>query len=256
MDILFSQLSPAAFAAACAVTLLAGFVKGATGFAMPLIMISGMGLFLEPALAVAALILPILMSNGLQVARFGWAMAVDSTRDFRRYVLIVCVMIVASAQLLPVLPPELMFLILGIPVVMLSIIQLLGLRFSVPANRRGLADWTIGGTAGVLGGLSGVWGPPTVLYLIALDTPKDRQIVVTGVVFGLGAVVLFLAHLRSGVLNGETLPVSAALLIPAFLGMQMGFWAGDKLNQALFRKVTLIVLVVAGLNLVRRGLMG
>jgi hypothetical protein len=30
----------------------------------------------------------------------------------------------------------------------------------------------------------------------------------------------------------------------------------DRIDQATFRKVTLIVLVVAGLNLVRRGLFG
>jgi uncharacterized membrane protein YfcA len=51
-------------------------------------------------------------------------------------------------------------------------------------------------------------------------------------------------------------PFSAALLIPAFLGMQVGFRMSDRLNPELFRKATLIVLIVAGANLVRRGIMG
>jgi uncharacterized membrane protein YfcA len=38
--------------------------------------------------------------------------------------------------------------------------------------------------------------------------------------------------------------------------MQVGFWMSDRLNPEMFRKLTLIVLVVAGANLVRRGLMG
>jgi hypothetical protein len=58
------------------------------------------------------------------------------------------------------------------------------------------------------------------------------------------------------VLNLATLPFSAALLIPAFLGMQLGFRMSDRLNPDVFRKVTLIVLIVAGANLVRRGIMG
>ena len=37
-----------AFALALGVTFAAGFVKGAVGFAMPLIMISGLSMFLEP----------------------------------------------------------------------------------------------------------------------------------------------------------------------------------------------------------------
>ena len=49
---------------ACLVTLLGGFVKGAVGFAMPLIMISGMGILINPQLVVAGIILPILVSNG------------------------------------------------------------------------------------------------------------------------------------------------------------------------------------------------
>jgi uncharacterized membrane protein YfcA len=38
--------------------------------------------------------------------------------------------------------------------------------------------------------------------------------------------------------------------------MQLGFRMSDRLNPDLFRKVTLIVLIVAGANLVRRGIMG
>jgi uncharacterized membrane protein YfcA len=114
----------------------------------------------------------------------------------------------------------------------------------------------IGLAAGILGGLTGTWGPPTVLYLIALETPKAKQILVQGVVYGLGSVSLLVGHVQSGVLNLTTLPFSAALLIPAYLGMQVGFRMSDRLNPDLFRKATLIVLIVAGANLVRRGLMG
>jgi hypothetical protein len=44
----------------------------------------------------------------------------------------------------------------------------------------------VGLIAGALGGLTGTWGPPTVLYLIALETPKAKQLLVQGVVYGSG----------------------------------------------------------------------
>ena len=69
-------------------------------------------------------------------------------------------------------------------------------------------------------------------------------------------MVLAAAHIQSGVFNAETAPLSAILLLPAFLGTLLGFPVADRLNQERFRQVTLIVLVLAGLNLVRRGLMG
>ncbi|WP_240784179.1 hypothetical protein [Tabrizicola caldifontis] len=46
-------LSLAEFAVALAITLFAGFVKGAVGFAMPMILISGFAVFLPQDLALA-----------------------------------------------------------------------------------------------------------------------------------------------------------------------------------------------------------
>lgn len=243
-------------ALAVAITLFGGFVKGATGFAMPLIMVSGLSTFLTPELAVAAMILPTAVTNIAQSVRWGWRAARAALVDHRRYVLIVCATIVFSAQLLPVIPSQALYLILGIAVTGLSVVQLLGLRFRIPAERRTLAEWGIGGVAGFLGGLTGTWGPPTVLYLLALDTPKQTQIVVQGVVYGLGSVTLLAAHLRSGVLDATTAPLSATLIVPGFIGLLAGFWYGNRLDQVRFRRITLAILVLAGLNLLRRGLSG
>lgn len=251
------QLMPLwAFVAACGVTLVAGFVKGAIGFAMPLVMISGLTLFLDPLLAVAGVVLPIVMSNLLQVLRFSRAEIIQAFREYWRFILIVCVMILIVAQFITVIPTQVFYLIIGIPVVILSLIQLVGVRFSIPPRYRRAAEWGVGLFTGSLGGLTGTWGPPTVLYLIALETPKAKLILVQGVVYSLGAVSLLAGHLQSGVLNLVTAPFSAALLIPGFIGMRMGFWMLDRLNPDMFRKVTLIVLVITGANLVRRGLMG
>jgi uncharacterized protein len=245
-----------AFVAAFGVTLVAGFVKGAIGFAMPLVMISGLSIFLDPLVAVAGIVLPIVMSNILQVMRFSWAEARAALREFWRYIAIICVMILIAAQFVTMIPTQTFYLVLGIPVVILSLIQLIGVRFHISPAWRRPSEWIVGLISGTIGGLTGTWGPPTVLYLIALDTPKAKQMLVQGVVYGLGSVTLFLGHLQSGVLNSVTAPWSAALLIPAFLGMRLGFWMSDRMNPVLFRRATLVVLVVAGVNLVRRGLMG
>ena len=245
-----------ALAAAIIVTFAAGFVKGAVGFAMPLVMISGLGLFLEPTLTIAGIILPIVVSNFLQVSRFGMAEAKSAVAEYWRFILIVCVMILVVAQFVTRIPTRTMYLVLGVPVVALSLIQLTGVRFHIPQKRRRVSEWAFGALAGGLGGLTGTWGPPTVLYLIALDTPKSRQLLVQGVVYGLGAVSLLAAHLHSGLLNAVTAPFSALLLIPAYLGMQAGFLLSDRLNPVTFRRITLVVLTIAGLNLMRKGLFG
>jgi len=127
MDPVFSLLSPELFAFAVAVTLLGGFVKGAVGFAMPLIMISGMGILIDPKLVVAGIVFPIVVGNLLQVARAGFGQALPAMREHWRYLFVVCAMILVSAQFVSSIPVDLMFIVLGVPVVALCAVQLLSL---------------------------------------------------------------------------------------------------------------------------------
>ncbi|MFT7106984.1 MAG: putative membrane protein YfcA [Yoonia sp.] len=251
-----SMLTPALFVFACSVTMLGGFVKGAVGFAMPLIMISGMGIFIAPELVVAGLILPIVTTNILQTARAGLGPARAALIEHWRYVFLVCVMIFISAQFVRHIPADTMFIVLGVPVVVLCLIQLVGWRPQIAPRWRRPFEWAAGTVSGILGGLAGTWGPPTVLYLLALNTPRERQMAVQGVIYGLGSVMLLAGHLKSGILNAETWGFSAILVLPALAGMWLGFRLGDRFDQERFRKITLLVLIVAGVNLIRRGVMG
>ncbi len=250
------ELAASAWIGAVLVTLLAGFVKGAVGFAMPLIMISGMGVFLDPQLVIAGIILPIVVSNTLQTIRGGLGAALDAIREHAIYIAIVCVAIFITAQFVTTVPGHVMYILLGIPVVLFSFVQLAGLRLRIADGWRRTTEVLIALAAGVMGGMAGTWGPPTVLYLLALDTPKARQMVVQGVVYGVGSLMLLAGHLKSGILNAETTPFSALLVLPALVGMWGGFAIGDRLDQEKFRKATMTVLIVAGLNLIRRGIQG
>ncbi|WMS44060.1 sulfite exporter TauE/SafE family protein [Acuticoccus sp. MNP-M23] len=250
------DFSVSLWVAVIAITLVAGFVKGTVGFAMPMIMISGLGSLLPPELALAALMFPTLATNAAQAMRGGGSAALASAKKHWRYIVIVMVMIACSAQLVSILPSWALFLIIGVPVVIFALIQLAGVRFTIPPSGKVYAEFGLGGFSGFVGGMSGVWGPPTVLYLTALDTPKVEQMRVQGIIYGLAAVVLCAAHINSGVLTLATAPLSAVLLIPAMLGIAVGFRMSDALDQVKFRKATLVVLVVAGLNLIRRGIEG
>jgi len=68
--------------------------------------------------------------------------------------------------------------------------------------------------------------------------------------------VLVIAHLQSGVLNAATAPFSALMIIPAMIGVWIGNRIQHRIDQVMFRKVTLWVLLIVGLNLIRRGVSG
>ncbi|MEM7490721.1 MAG: sulfite exporter TauE/SafE family protein, partial [Pseudomonadota bacterium] len=174
-------LSPLDWALAFLIAVLAGLVKGAVGFALPLVMISGLSSFLDPHIALAGILVSVLATNGWQVVRQGAPAARDAVGRHWRYLIVLTVAIFLTAQFVVSLPRNAFYLILGIPVVGLSLLQLSGLRLTIPPRRHVQAEWGIGLISGIFGGLAGTWGPTTVLYLMAIDTPKARQMVVQGV---------------------------------------------------------------------------
>ncbi|UZD90498.1 sulfite exporter TauE/SafE family protein [Cognatishimia activa] len=251
-----SQLDVTTLLLCFVVALVAGIVKGAVGFAMPLILVSGISSLTDPKLAIAAMLIPTVVSNIFQTFRQGVNPALAAAREYWRYLVVVCIFIFLSAQLVPFISSQVFYLILGIPVVFLSLVQLAGIQLSVAPENRKKAEWVLGVISGLLGGFAGTWGPTTVMYLLAINTPKAKQMIVQGVVYGAGSVTLISAHLQSGVMNKETAPFSLLLLPIAMLGMWYGFRIQDRLDQKLFRRLTLVVLVIAGLNLLRKGLTG
>ncbi len=252
---LFSLMSPQDLYLAFLVAFVAGWIKGMVGFAMPMVLISGLSIMLPPDLALAGLILPTLVTNGVQALREGPVAALSSIRRFRVFLSIGLLCLLVSAQLVSVMSPQALLLMIGLPVSFFALIQLLGVKL-VLQNPSLRIEALIGGLAGFVGGFSGVWGPPTVSYLTALNTPKAEQMRIQGVIYGLGAVALVVAHLGSGILRTETALFSATLVPPAIAGMMCGLAVQTRIDQTQFRKLTLLVLLIAGLNLLRRALLG
>ncbi len=244
-------------AAIAAIMTVGGFVKGAVGFAMPMISLAGLGLFLSAQEAIALVAIPAALSNVWQTLRQGLGPALETLRRFWLINLVMAAVLAAAAQLVPHIASDTLYVILGVTVGLAAITQLFGWRPQARRDMRGVAalEAGIGGAAGVIGGITGVWGPVVLYWLIALNTEKREQIRMLGVSFLIGWCVLTGAHLGSGILNAATLPISAAMLIPVLAGMWLGMKVQDRVDQALFQRLTLIVLCVAGLNLLRRGLM-
>lgn len=256
MDALITLLPNSTLALACIIAVLAGVVKGMVGFAMPMILISLLGSVMAPELALAGLILPTLATNGVQALREGPRAAWDSVRAFRVFLGVGMVTLLLGAQMVAILPQSTLLAMIGGPILLFVLMQLFGWRPSPAPHNRTRIEAAIGAVAGFIGGMSGVWGPPTVMLLTMLDTPKAAQLRIQGVIYGLGAVALTGAHIASGVLTWSTAMFSVVLVVPALIGMQIGFRLSDRFDQATFRRITLIVLAVAALNLLRRAFVG
>jgi uncharacterized membrane protein YfcA len=245
-----------AMAAAVAVLFAGGLAKGAVGFALPLIVVSGLATFLPPQLAVVVVVLPAFVTNVWQSLFGGWRMAL---RLLRRYWVLNAALLptlLVCAPLVTVLDERTMVLILGAGVTLFSAVQLLGWRPPDPTAFARPVEAATGLVAGFFGGIAAIWGPPITLYLLARRTPPPEQVQALGLSFFLGAVVLTGGYALSGALNAQTGPLSAAAVIPVLLGMAAGLAIQKRLPPAEFRRITLGLMLLSGLNLLRKAWFG
>lgn len=254
-EFLSGGLSGQAFAAALAVTLFAGFVKGAVGFAMPMILVSAFAAFLPQPLALAGLILPTLVTNLSQAFRQGVGPAVATARSYRRFLIATVICIAVSAPFADAIPRVAYLLMLGIPITAFAALQLMGKSLAIHLDHRDRAEWGLGVIGGLYGGVSGIWGPPLLVFLLSTGADKLTMVRAQGVVFLIGAAALLLSHLGTGLANAQSLGFSAALCVPALVGLYLGYFVQDRLDQQRFRRWTQALLVVTGLNMVRLALM-
>ena len=247
-------LSVPEFAAALAIALFAGFVKGAVGFAMPLILISAFAVFLPTPLALAGLMLPTLVTNISQAFRQGMGPAVETARTYRRFLIGTVICIAVSAPFADAIPRMVYLLLLGIPITAFATLQLMGRSLAIRLEHRDRAEWGLGVIGGLYGGISGIWGPPLLVFLLSTGAGKLQMIRAQGVVFLIGALALIGSHLGTGLANAQTLGFSAALCVPALVGQYAGYALQDRLDQQRFRRWTQALLVLTGLNMVRTAL--
>ncbi len=230
---------------------LGGFVKGTIGFALPTIAVAVGATVLPPEVAVAYLAFPSVVMNVWQAAREGIGDAWETFLEFRLLIGVLLVTLFAATQLLPHLDTVGFSLIMGVGLTAFSVAQLLGWRPTAPP--RPAADIVAGGAGGFFGGISGAWGVPVLMLLMALDIPKRRFIRTCAVTFLLGSFPFIAGHVATGVLNAQTAAVSLLMLVPVGIGMRLGQTVQDRLDGERLRRLILLVLVLAGANFLRQA---
>ncbi len=234
--------------------LCAGTVKGIAGVGLPLTALGVLTFFTDPRSAFACALVPIFLSNALQLYRAG-----DIGPAIRRYLPYLITMVIFIPLVLSLssdASQEFLFLTLGLVILVFVAINLTKWAPRLPDRHDRNAQVVAGAMAGVLGGLTSIWLPVIVTYLTARGTQKDEFIRASGLMLMVGSVPLFTGYVFEGFLTGPIALLSVALLIPTGLGMLVGERLRARLSEAAFRKAVLFVFLLIGLNLIRRSLMG
>ena len=230
---------------------MAGTVKGAIGAGLPMFAVPTIALVLDPALAVALTIVPVMVANVWQTIQGGHYR--EAIRRFWPFLLFLIIGVIAGAQILATSDPRKMALVLGGIVVGISAMQLVVGALTVPERVRPWLNPIAGSVCGVFAGASGMFAP-TVVYSAALRLPKDLYISLLALIALCGTMPLYASLAVNGVLRWSELAVSAIAVAPVLLGMAAGKWIRDNLSQGSYERMIYVALCVIGLNLIYKGL--
>ena len=85
----------------------------------------------------------------------------------------------------------------------------------------------IGFGSGILGGLSTVYGPPMLAYLVAVNLPKEKFVRTVSTMYFIGSFPLYGSLIYYGFAKKEDLILSVLLIIPALIAQQFGTKIGS-----------------------------
>lgn len=235
-----------------AVFLLAGTIKGSVGIGLPTASVGMMSQFVEPRTAISLVVFPLLVTNLWQVLRAGDFIA--TTRTYRPFLVTLIIVLGLTTLGLPHVPTDGLMLALGAIVILFAISSLISAPPYLPEKFDTLGQYATGICAGIIGGLTSIWGPPMVIYLLARRTEKEAFIRALGTMLFLGSLPLAVGFWLNGMLTKEIAIASGLLTIPALVGFGIGEVLRRKLNAERFRTAVLVMFLIMGLNLLRRAI--
>lgn len=229
-----------------------GAVKGVLGFGLPPIVVSVLATVVDLPTAIAVMVVPVMGSNLLQAYQGG-----NIGLTLRRFWPLLLSMIAATAvaaQFLTRINVTTGALALGVIVIAFVASQAFLVRPAVTPRLEPWLKLPVGLAAGFLGGLSNLFGPVIVLFLVALRLPKDEFVSAAALLFLVGSTTLYLTLVGNGLLTADKAATSFAAATPTLAGVALGQRLSDHIPQETFNRILLVVLFVIGLNLIRRGL--
>ena len=232
--------------------LLGGLVKGLIGLGLPIVSVAVLSSVVDVRLALATIVIPIVLTNFWQAVQTGRPF--DTLSRFWPLIAVMLICIWLGAVLVARLPGDVLYGVIGVAVLIFTATSLAKPHWTLPSKHERWVGVAVGALGGVLGGMSTIWGPPLVMYFVAIRLPKETFIRVVGLVWFAASIPLLLGYIRNGILDAQTAQLSAAACLPGFAGMWLGTWLRERFDQETFRKLLLVVLFLIGLNLIRRAL--
>ena len=237
------ELSLALFLAAA---FFGGLTSGVSGFAMGLV-VSGVWLhIIAPDQNALLIVLCGLVTQGSGIWRVHHAIKWQAVAPF---IVGGALGVPAGTALLTTVDPKTLSFAIGVLLVIYSLYSLARPAFK-PVQGGTPTDFGVGIVNGLIGGLTGLGGIAVTLWCQLRGGSKDAQRAIFQPVMFATFVMSAVSFAVAGAFTVQTFKLYALALPVLIAGIWCGFGLYGKLNDAAFRKIILLLLLVAGVSLI------
>lgn len=231
---------------------IAGAVKGVIGLGLPTVSLALLTVAFDLPTAMALLLVPSFVTNLWQSAVGGNARGI--LHRLWPFLLMATVTVWIGVGALTRLDASLLTALLGALLVTYSVVNLGGMRLTIPTRHELWAGPLIGSANGVLTGMTGSFVVPGVMFLQAIGLSRDVLIQAMGMLFTVSTLALAAALQQANLLTAGHGAVSGAAVLPAIVGMMVGQRVRKSLSEQRFRAVFFIALFVLGAYIIGNAL--
>ena len=228
----------------------------------------GSGIFLLPVLALVfppkialGLGAPIMLASDLMGIRNYWG-EWDDWREILRILLAACLGIFLGGYLIHLVPPQIFKRCIGVFAISFSLYQLLKDAGRLPRllamprcatipPQGGLcSSLVIGALGGVATVMAHAGGMVWSIYYAGRKLDKRRFVSTMILLFALSNMVKLVTYIQMDILSLRSTLIVAALFPVIILASNLGNFLNRRLNQTLFRRIVLLLILVLGGSLV------
>lgn len=244
------MIDPQTAALTIAAFLLGGFVKGAIGMGLPVVVLAMLALVMPLREAMAIFLIPGFASNLWQATSGPWIRPLLGR--IWTFLLAAIVGIVTGVTIMAGTRSEIMALVLGVLLCIYSAYSLFAPRLPAPGRNERWMSPLAGASGGVFFGMAGLFIVPGLLYLETLRIPRDQFVQALGITFLTITSTLAVSMTGHRLVTWDLALMSAVGLIPVFLGIWAGRRIRHRISEAFYRKLFFIALFVSGIYMIAR----
>lgn len=233
------------------VVLLAAFFATVSGFGFALVATPLLTLFMDAKEAVVLVLLAGFVLRAITMIR--------NRRNFEWHTVLLVTFgsmlgIVPGSVALKVISIEQLEIFLG--VILLAATFLMGRKINFKIINKTLGRLAAGFLSGFFGSATSVSGPPLVLYFLNENMEKDLMRANMIWCFGLNGTLMLIGSYLAGTM--QYVSVEQGSVLYSMTALLLGWWMGEKLfyklNQHLFRRLSLIIVCGGALGMLYSGI--